>query len=164
MENYRKYLDNLDFHDSNIDTILIEDGDLFDRKISIKIDYYNWEGNNEDSESWITRTLQITINHCVHFQINAPNLIEHPFEIMSEEYDLMYDSFIKKAIEEKDKSYFIYLKSKQLDNFLSVKFNTNNYADSLFDESSGFIWLAGFNVTHEWLDQTIGSKKHIAIK
>lgn len=164
MKNYKEYLDELDFHDSNIESILIEDGELFDRKVTIKIDYYNWEGNNEDTETWITKTLQLTINHCVHFQLNAPNLVEDTFEIASEEYDLMYDSFIKKAQEEKDKSFFIYLKSKQLDNFLSIKFNMNNYADSLFNEPAGFIWIAGFNVKHEWLNQTSGNKKHIAVQ
>jgi hypothetical protein len=164
MNNYREKLDNLYFHDSSIESILIEDGDLFDRRITIIIKYYNWEGNTENSETWIQKTLQLTINHGVHLQVNAPNLMEHPFEIMSEEYDIMYDSFIKKALEEKNNSYYIHLRSKQLDNFLSVKFNTNNYADSLFNESAGFIWIAGFNVEHEWLDQTIESKKHISIR
>lgn len=164
MKNYKEYIDELDFHDSNIESILIEDGELFDRKVTIKIDYYNWEGNNEDAETWITKTLQITFNHCVHFQLNAPNLVEDTFEIISEEYDLMYDSFIIKAQAEKEKSFFIYLKSKQLDNFLSIKFNMNNYANSLFNEPVGFIWIAGFNVKHEWLNQTSGHKKHIAVQ
>lgn len=164
MKNYKEELENLDFHDSNITSILIEDGDMFDRKITMNIDYYNWEGNTEDSDTWITKTLQLTIYHGVHFQINAPNLIEDTFEIISEEYDLMYDSFIKKALEEKDISYFKNLKSKQLDNFLSIKFNTRNYATSLFNEPSGFIWVAGFNVKHEWLNHTMEGKKHITVK
>lgn len=163
MNNYREHLDKLNFHDSRIESITIEDSDLFDRKLIVKIDYYNWEGNTDESDSWITKTLQITINHCVHLQFNFPNLIEDAFEIVSEEFDLKYDSFINKAIAEKDKSYFVNLKSKQLDNFLSLKLNINNYGDSLFNESVGFIWIAGFNVNHEWLEQSVVDKKHISI-
>lgn len=57
MKNYREKLDNLNFHDSSIESILIEDGDLFDRRITIKIHYYNWEGNTKSSETWIQKTL-----------------------------------------------------------------------------------------------------------
>lgn len=164
MINYKKHIENLDFHDSNIESIKIEDGDYFDRKLTITIDYYNWEGNSEDSENWTTKTLRLIINHCVHLQLNAPNLMEDTFEIMSQEYDLKYDEFVKKAEEEKSESFFNYLRSKQLDNFLSLKFNTNNYADSLFNDSAGFIWIAGFNITHEWVDQKVANKKHIPVK
>ena len=161
MHNYKDQLINLNFHDSSINSITIEPGDLFDRKVTIMIDYYNWEGNNKDSEKWIFKTLQLTINHCVHCQINAPNLMEDTFEIMSEEFDLMHDEFIEKAQQEMEKSYFVNLRSKQLDNFLSIKFNTDNYAKSLFGENAGFIWLAGFNVEHTWLGESIGSPIHI---
>lgn len=164
MNNYRKHLDDLNFHDSNIESIIFENGDSSDRKLTITIDYYNWENNTEDSNTWTTRTLKLIINHCVHLQINTPNLVEDTFEIMSEEYDLLYDTFVNKAMEEKSKSFYHYLKSKQLDNFLSLKFNVNNYSDSLFNETAGFIWIAGFNVQHEWLDKSIGAKKHIAVK
>lgn len=164
MINYRGEIDNLNFHDSRIVSILFEEGDMFDRKLVMIIEYYNWEGNTEDSGLWVTKTLKLTINHCVHLQINVPNLMEDTFEILSEEYDLEYDSFINKALKEKEKSYFSYLKYKELDSFLSLKFNTNNCADSLFNEPAGFIWIAGFNVNHEWLGQVIEDKKHISIK
>lgn len=163
MKNYKKHLETLNFHDSDIQSISIEENDMFDRKLIVKIDYYNWEGNMEESDSWITKTLQITINHCVHLQFNAPNLMEDAFEILSEEFDLMYDDFVNKALKEKASSYFVNLNSKQLNNFLSLKFNLRNYGDSLFDETNGFIWIAGFNVHHEWLDESIVNKKHISI-
>lgn len=164
MLNYREQIDNLVFHDSHIDSILIEDSDNFNRRVTLIIDYYNWEGNSEKSEHWETKTLKIIINHCVHLQINAPNLMEDIFEIVDHEFDIKYNEFIDKAFHEKNKSYFVHLKSKELLNFLSLKFYTRNYADSLFDEHAGFIWLAGFNVTHEWMDTKQSSKKHIAIK
>lgn len=164
MINYKEFIDNLNFHDSNIESVKIEDGDYFDRKLSVTIDYYNWEGNSENSDVWTTKTLRLIINQCVHFQLNAPNLIEDSFEIMDHEFDLKYDEFIEKAIKEKSESYFINLRAKSLNNFLSLKFYTNNYADSLFNETAGFIWIAGFNVTHEWIEQKEVAKKHIAIK
>ncbi|NOQ71929.1 MAG: hypothetical protein GQ574_08005 [Crocinitomix sp.] len=160
--NYKTYIENLDFHDSNIESIKIED--YFDRKLTITIDYYNWEGNSEDGEDWTTKTLLLTINHCVNLQMNAPNLMEDTFGIISQEYDLKYDEFLKKAEEEKSQSYFKNLKSKKRENSLSLKFNTKNYANSLFDEPAGFIWIAGFNVKHEWIDQEVVNKKHITVK
>ena len=69
MHNYKDQLIKLNFHDSSINSITIEPGDMFDRKVTIMIDYYNWEGNNKDSEQWIFKTLQLTINHCVHCQM-----------------------------------------------------------------------------------------------
>ena len=96
--------------------------------------------------------------------MNAPNLMEDTFEIMSEEYDLKYNEFVKRAEEEKKRSYFNHLKSKELKNFLSIKFNTNNFGDSIFNESAGFIWIAGFNVQHEWIEEKVANKKHIAVK
>jgi hypothetical protein len=163
MLNYKELLDDLDFHDSHIESILIEDADYFDRKLVVLIDYYNWEGNTEESEQWETKTLKIIINHCVHLQINAPNLMEDTFEIVDQEFDIKYNEFVDKAFDEKSKSYFVHLKSKELLNFLSLKFHTRNYSDSLFGEHAGFIWIAGFNVTHEWIDTKQTSKKHIAI-
>ena len=164
MLNYREQLNELDFHDSNIESMYIEDADYFDRRLTVLIDYYNWEGNKEESDIWKTKVLKITINHCVHLQLNAPNLMEDTFEIVDHEFDVKFNEFIEKAIEEKGKSYFVHLKSKELSNFLSLKFYTRNYADSLFDEHAGFIWIAGFNVTHEWIDAKETVKKHIAIK
>jgi hypothetical protein len=161
IKNYKELIEDLYFHDSYIESIKMEGGDMFDRKLTLIIDYYNWEGNSEESENWTTKTLHLTINHCVHFQVNAPNLMEDTFEIMSTEYDLMYDEFVKKALAERSQSYFNNLRSKALNNFLSIKFNTNNYADSLFNDSAGSIWIAGFNVTHEWKDEIIKCKKHI---
>ncbi len=164
MINYKKHIENLNFHDSNIESIKIEDCDYFDRKLTLRINYYNWEGNSEDSDTWTTKTLLLIINHCVNLQMNAPNLMEDTFEIMSEEYDLKYNEFVKRAEEEKKRSYFNHLKSKELKNFLSIKFNTNNFGDSIFNESAGFIWIAGFNVQHEWIEEKVANKKHIAVK
>ncbi len=161
MINYKQEIEDLYFHDSSIESIQFEEGDLFDRKLTVLIDYYNWEGNSEDAENWTAKTLKLVICHCVHLQINAPNLMEDTFEIMSEEYDLEYDAFIKKALDEQSKSYFNYLRSKPLENFLSLKFTTRNFANSLFNEPAGFIWIAGFNVSHEWIDEKTTGKKHI---
>lgn len=164
MTNYKQYIEDLYFHDSHIESITIEDGDYFDRKLTLMIDYYNWEGNSEESDKWVSKTLKLVINHCVHLQLNAPNLVEDTFEIKDHEYDLKYDDFVNKALMEKNSSYFHHLKAKQLSNFLSLKFITNNFADSLFEEPVGFVWIAGFNVSHEWIESQEVPKKHIAIK
>lgn len=161
MLNYREQLNELNFHDSNITHFSLEEGDLFDRKLTLFIDYYNWEGNPEGSENWETKTLKLTIDHCVHLQINAPNLMEDTFQIMDHEFDVLKNAFIAKALEEQDKSFFVNLKAKPLTNFLSLKLHTNNFADSLFNEDTGFIWFAGFNVSHEWLGSRQTRPKHV---
>lgn len=163
MFNYKENIEDLYFHDSNIISLKLEDGDFFQRKLTVLINYYNWEGNKEEKETWTTKTLVLNINHCVHLQVNAPNLMEDTFEIMSHEFDEKYQYFLEKAQKEQSESYFINLRKKKLKNFLSLKFKTNNYGDSHTGETAGFIWLAGFNVSHEWLEDKIVGKKHISI-
>ena len=75
MYNYKEKIENLYFHDSNIQQIQILSSENFDRKLILDIEYYNWENNSESSDNWTTRILQLKIDHCVHFQINAPNLM-----------------------------------------------------------------------------------------
>ncbi len=165
IENYKHHLENLNFHDSLIDSISFKSGDLFDRTTTLVIDYYNWEGNSEEGDEWVTKKLVLELAHTVHLEINAPNLAEDCFEIGSCEYDELFNEFVKKTEAEKTDSYYIYLQKKSFDNFLSIKFNIQNYSESLFGKPSGFIWIAGFNVAHKWLHETqIQGKKHIRPK
>ena len=70
MENLNKQIDELNFHDSYIDSVhLSEEGIL-----SVQILYYNWEGNDFNAQQWATKKLTIEIEHCVHLQFSSPGL------------------------------------------------------------------------------------------
>ena len=165
MKNYKTILEELNFHDSNIESFKIfnENGN---RKAIIKINYYNWEGNQNESENWKWRKLMISFEHLVHFVFNAPDLDDNAFEIMETEFDIGIEKLIE--LEKKKKDKFSQYKSHLLDqheNYLSIKFMTSNWGDSFIGENSGYILIIGCGIRLEWNDDNaFQGQIHIPIK
>ncbi|MGB4930254.1 MAG: hypothetical protein WBP43_09795, partial [Chitinophagales bacterium] len=68
MENFNLILDKLNFHDSTIISVnLDETGSLI-----VLIDYYNWEGNEDSDDKWITKKLILKVTNCLHLRFHSP--------------------------------------------------------------------------------------------
>lgn len=161
MNNYKNNLENLNFHDSSIISIKLSDDDNNNRKISLLIHYYNWEENSKKND-WKYKILRLNFKNMVHFQYNAPNLVKHSFEILDVEYNPEFNEFLVKAEKDKKALNIHAIKSLKLDNFLSIKYLTTNFDNSLFNDLAGYIWIAGFNVQHEWVEDNLIGKKLIS--
>jgi hypothetical protein len=163
-KNYKGKFENLYFHDSEIISIELTADDQSNRKCIVLIDYYNWEGNKENSGLWTWKKLKLTFNFIAHFEWNAPDLINNSFTIYDSEFDLFLDE-----LEEKEKSrinrYPGYKSQLFNDNveYLSIKFILDNFEEGIKSDE-GHLILVGSDIEIEWIegDQRIG-QIHIPI-
>ena len=91
MENFNDSLNELNFHDSWIDQIQLSENGV----LTINIDYYNWEGNDFHSDTWITKKLSIIIEHCIHFKFSNPDFIKGTQEIHKHQFIELDDTTIR---------------------------------------------------------------------
>ena len=114
MDNFNDIIRQYNFHDSIIDKIIFDPCSIgLMRKLTLGIDYYNWEGNNIISEKWHWKKMTFEIEHCFLLRYEFPNIIEGGNEI----YDIeLYDSDIKQIEENFNRNrsniYFNALKDK----------------------------------------------------
>ena len=168
MENFNLVIGKYNFHDSVINRIVFdpcEEGSLL-RRLSLEIDYYNWEGNNENNSEWHWKKMFFEIEHCFLLRYEFPNIIENGNEISDVE---LCDSDIEiiKEYYNKNKSniYSNLLKDKKFENCFSIKIFTHScYGDQIFGETTGFLQLAGFNGKIELFDSDICGAVHIPVK
>lgn len=152
MENFNTKIDELNFHDSFIESIrLSEDGIL-----RLNFHYYNWEGNEFKSKRWTTKKLTIEIEHCIHLKFSSPGLWMEDQEIQNHECLDKHSELIEQIenYQQKRKSDYI--------NTIAVKFMTHSYGEPVFDESIGFLEIGGFNARLIWSENSeVGIPIHI---
>jgi hypothetical protein len=142
LANFNKEFDKLNFHDSYIENINFSDEGL----LRIRIHYYNWEGNKNDAEQWVTKNLTIEIEHCLHFKFSSPGLSLDDQEIYDHE---CFDLHMKLA-EQIDN--FKKNRKSVYSNTIAVKFLTHSYGEPVFNESTGFFEIGGLNARLIWSD------------
>ncbi|WP_336776830.1 hypothetical protein [Paenibacillus sp. MMO-58] len=152
-KNYKDKLGNLYFHDSEITSIELISNDQFNRKCIVIIDYYNWEGNKENSGIWVWKKLKFTMNFVAHFDWNAPDFVNQSFTIYDTEFDLLLDELDLKE-QSKKKRYTGYKSPLFNDEveYLSIKFVLNNFEVGIKSDD-GYLYLIGSDIHMEWLDE-----------
>jgi len=164
MLNFNDEINKYYFHDSQIDFVSIQPGDGLLRNLKIDINYYNWEGNKENQGEWKWKRLILTVEHCFLLRFEFPDLIEGGFEISHVELKNDYESIQKFLKEKKPKIYYNVLKNKEFKNWLSVKFYTHDcYGDPIYGETTGYLWIAGFDAKIELNDSDITGQIHIPV-
>ncbi len=163
--NYKYILENFNFHDSEISSINITHLDNGDRKLELIIDYYNWEGNKENSGSqWEWKKLKLVVDYLAIFEWNAPDYINN-FDasiILQATYDKQLDDLYNLECT-KAKKYKNYVSPVfNRDNFLSVEFLLNSFEDGLLNDT-GYIRIIGSNINYEWINSTKSGQLHIPI-
>lgn len=152
MENFNLKIDNLDFHDSFIESVGLSELGI----LKIKIHYYNWEGNKSESKKWTTKNLTIEVEHCLHLKFSSPGLWNEDQEIQKH-ISLDKHSEIITQLENYKKK-----RNSNFKNTIALKFSTHSYGEPLFNESIGFLEIAGLNAKLIWSEtETIGSPIHI---
>ncbi|SLK12948.1 hypothetical protein SAMN06272722_10821 [Paenibacillus sp. RU5A] len=153
LRNYKEKLENLYFHDSEITSIELISNEQFNRKCMVMIDYYNWEGNKENSGLWVWKKLKLTIDFIAHFEWNAPDFINQSFTIYDAEFDLSLDELEEKEKSKKKKypGYKSPLFNDGVD-YLSIKFMLNNFEEGIKSDE-GYLYLIGSDITTEWMDE-----------
>ena len=167
MDNFNAVIGQYNFHDSTINNIIFNPcayGLL--RKLTLEIDYYNWEGNDKNSTEWIWKKMLFEVEHCFLLRYEFPNIIENGSDISHIE---LCDSDIKiienNYNENKKNIYFDILKTKIFENCLSIKIFTHScYGDPIFGETIGFLQLAGFNGKISLMDSETRGMIHIPVK
>lgn len=140
MKNFNENLDELNFHDSDIKSVcLTEDGIL-----RVKIHYYNWEGNKFESQKWISKKLLLEVEHCIHLRYSSPGLSNEDLEIQKHESLEKHSELIEQLDNYQAKRQF------KFNNTIAVRFLTHSYGEPVFDESIGFLEIAGFNAKLIW--------------
>jgi hypothetical protein len=155
MENFNLIIEKLNFHDSTIISVnLDETGCLI-----VLIDYYNWEGNEDSDDTWTTKKLILKVTNCLHLRFHSPGLGAFDTEINSHECLELFD-LINKEIP----YYLKELKEDKKENAIAIRFLTHSYGEAIFGENFGFLEIAGLNASINWLEpDRIGSPKHIPI-
>ncbi|MGB4931394.1 MAG: hypothetical protein WBP43_15560, partial [Chitinophagales bacterium] len=69
MENFNLILDQLNFHDSDIISVNLDETGC----LNVLIDYYNWEGNELHTETWKYKKLILKVEYCLHLRFNSPS-------------------------------------------------------------------------------------------
>ena len=155
MKNFNTELDKLNFHDSSIEKVIFES----ENGLLINIHYYNWEGNQQNSDSWKTKMLSIKVDYCVHYRFSSPGLNFIDVEILDQEPLEEISKLTTYQNEYKEN-----LKLENFENVVAYKFKTQSFGDSIFGTSIGFLEFAGFNVNLEWSEEISGSPIHIEVK
>jgi hypothetical protein len=170
MNNFNETLDMYNFHDSLVNSIVFEpctDEGL--RKLVIDIDYYNWEGNDESNDTWTKKKLLFKIEHCILLRYEFPNLMSrhgseiNDIELKNDDVERI-NNFHNKF--KTDKCYNDF-PDKEFENCFSVKFHTHSsyapYGEKIFEETGGYLWVAGFNGKIESVDSYEAQKSHIGV-
>lgn len=140
MENFNLKIDELEFHDSSIESVCLTEFGV----LKVKIHYYNWEGNQFESEKWTTKTLTLEVEHCIHLKFSSPGLWNEDQEIQNHVLLEKHSEIISQLDN--------YKKSRKSDyiNTVAVKFLTHSYGEPILDESIGFPEVAGLNAKLIW--------------
>ncbi|MFZ1635933.1 MAG: hypothetical protein WAT43_18760 [Chitinophagales bacterium] len=156
MENFNLILDKLNFHDSTIISVnLDETGSLI-----VLIDYYNWEGNEDSDDKWITKKLILKVTNCLHLRFHSPGLGAFDTEIHSHECLELFDLIIKEL-----PNYLKELNEDKKENAIAIRFLTHSYGEEIFGENFGFLEIAGLNASITWEEPDyLSSPKHISIR
>ena len=162
-ENISDKLSELNFHDSEIESFFIDSK----RRCTLIINYYNWEGNQEENASWKWKKLKITFGFIAVLEWNAPDFINTPlvFEIfdirLDEKLQELYE--IEKSKKTRNPKYKspLFVKAK---NHLSITFLINSFDDGI-NEEYGYLRLIGSDIDLEWIDEgCYEGQIHIPIK
>lgn len=152
MENFNKQIDELNFHDSFIDSVCLSEEGI----LKVKFHYYNWEGNEFKSEQWTTKILTIEIEHCVHLKFSSPGLWLEDQEIQNHECLDKHSELVQQIENYKERRKSDYV------NTIAVRFMTHSYGEPIFNESTGFLEIGGLNAKLVWSEQSeVGSPIHI---
>jgi len=154
MKNLNFDIDQIDFHDSFIKSAVLDDFGV----LTIHINYYNWEGNAKDSDNWKTKTLTIKVEHCLQFKFCSPGLWENDWEIQNHESLDKHEEIIDSLKEFEEQ------RNTKFDNSIAVRFYTHSYGKAIFNETQGFLEIAGLNAQLIWKEnETVGKPKHIPV-
>lgn len=155
MENFNLILDQLNFHDSDIISVNLDET----RCLNVLIDYYNWEGNELHTETWKYKKLILKVEYCLHLRFNSPSLNGFETEIRSHEHMDLFD-----AIKTEIPNYISQLKVDKIDNVVAIRFLTQSFGEAIFGETNGFLEIAGLNASITWQERGgLGSPKHISV-
>ena len=152
MNNTNLVFEDLNFHDSFIDSLAMNEEGI----LKIKIHYYNWEGNEFTADTWKTKNLTIEVEHCIHLKFSSPGLSMSDQEIQHHESLSKHSEIIDqiKIFEENRKCKF--------ENTIAIRFLTHSYGKSIFKETQGFLEIGGLNATLSWSEtETTGPPNHI---
>ena len=149
MNTIKDQLEQLNFHDSEIERITLESP----RKCSITINYYNWEGNDGGQKPWKWKKLKITFDFLAIIEWNAPDLINSPATILDTRFDDKIDELID-IEQEKKKKYKSYRSPLfgQGEDCVSITFILSSFDDWL-NEDGGYLRLIGSRANIQWLSE-----------
>ena len=159
--NYKTEIEKLHFHDSEIESLTMD----ANRRCELVINYYNWEGNKENSDKWEWKKLRINFAFIAVFEWNAPDLLNRYSAILETKYDEGIEKLYQIEMNRKQK--YCKYESPLFDkasNYLSITFYISNFDEGL-REDYGYLRLIGADVSIEWLeDSHFRGQIHIPIR
>lgn len=145
LKNLKSELDGLNFHDSRILSVVFDEY----RSCEVKLDYYNWECNQENPNNWVRKTLIIHFNFLAVFQWSAPNFVDESATISGATFDIGIPELLEAETGKKAEFHDYQSPIFDADNYLSIYFILNN-CDLENDEVEGYLHLIGSDVKIWW--------------